>query len=61
MKFIYGNNENHEAVMINPNHIIMIKPDYKNNCKTSIIFTIRGIVNIDRTFESIMSELTKEV
>ncbi len=60
MKFIIGNNDKHESVMVNPNHIIMIKPDYNNNCNSTIIFTIRGIVNIDRCFESILSELTKE-
>lgn len=59
MKFIIGNNERHETVMINLKSIIMIKPDYSNNCDSSLIFTIRGIVNIDKSFERILSELTK--
>ena len=59
MKFIIGNNERCETVMINPKNIIMIKPDYTNNCNSSLIFTFRGMVNIDRNFESILSELTK--
>lgn len=60
MKFIIGDNMNHQTVIINTENIIMIKPDYSNNCKSSIIFTTRGFVDIDRTFESILSELTKE-
>lgn len=60
MKFITGNNKEHETVIINPKNIIMIKPDYNNGCNSSLIFTICGIVNIDRKFESILSELTKE-
>ena len=59
MEFIIGNNERHETVIINTENIIMIKPDYSNNCNSTIIFTIRGLVNMDRTFESILSELTK--
>lgn len=59
MEFIIGNNEKHETVIINTENIIMIKPDYSNNCNSSIIFTIQGLVNMDRTFESILSELTK--
>lgn len=59
MKFIMGNNEKCETIIINTENIIAIKPDYSNNCKSSLIFTIRGFVNIDRTFESILSELTK--
>lgn len=59
MKFIIGDNMNHETVIINTENIIMIKPDYSNNCNSSIIFTIQGIVNMRRKFESILSEITK--
>ena len=59
MKFIIGDNMNHETVIINTENIIMIKPDYSNNCDSSIIFTIQGIVNMRRKFESILSEITK--
>ena len=59
MKFIIGNNEKHETFVINTENIIAIKPNYKNNCNSSIVFTIRGLVEIDRNFESILSELTK--
>ena len=60
MKFIIGNNDRHESVMVNPSHIIMIKPNYDNNCNSTRIFTIRGIIDMDRKFENILSELIKE-
>lgn len=43
MKFIMGNNEKNETIIINIENIIAIKPDYNNNCKSSLIFTIRGL------------------
>ena len=60
MKFIYGNNDKHEAVVVNPKHIIVMRPNYNNNCLSTLIFTAKGWLELDRTFESILSELTKE-